>query len=165
MFAIFVADTIVGGSLASAGIAVSLYLLFKSIFEIPVGIYIDRSKSEKDDLYTAFIGTILSALIFFAYPFANSVLHVYILQIFFGIASALAFPGWYTLFTHHVDKGKAGFEWSLYDVLMGLGMAATAALGGFLAESFGFNILFICVGVFTLMGAFLLLVIKNRIYT
>jgi MFS family permease len=82
-----------------------------------------------------------------------------------GLAAAIAFPGWYSIFTKHVDKGKEGFEWSLYDVVLGLGMAGMAALGGFLADAYGFNVLFVLISGFTLMGALLLLVIKNRIYT
>jgi len=165
VFAIFITDKITGGSIEAAGIAIALYLIFKSIFEMPVGMYIDRSKSEKDDLYTALVGTVLTALVFFMYPLVDAVWQVYVLQAIFGIASALAFPGWYSIFTRHVDKGKAGFEWSLYDVLTGIGMSAAAALGGFMAEEFGFGVVFITIGCFTLLGGLLLVVIRNKVYS
>ncbi len=164
VFAIFISDQVIGGSIEAAGIAIALYLIFKSLFELPVGMYIDKSKSEKDDLYTAVIGTTLTALVFFAYPFVDSIWHVYVLQSIFGIGSALAFPGWYSIFSRHIDKDKAGFEWSLYDVLTGIGMAATAALGGFTAEQFGFNVVFVSIGCFTLFGALLLVAIRKNVY-
>ncbi|MFW0861972.1 MAG: MFS transporter [Candidatus Komeilibacteria bacterium] len=165
IFALFITDRINQSSIETVGLASAIYLISKSIFEIPVGAYIDRSKSEKDDLYTAISGTILASAVFFAFIFIGSVWELYILQIFMGLANALAFPGWYSIFTKHIDKEKAAFEWSLYDVLLGIGMAATAAIGGILAEQFGFNLVFIIIGTATFLGALSLLSIKNKIYT
>jgi MFS family permease len=163
-FAIFITDKIQGGSIEVVGLAVAIYLFTKSIFEVPMSMYIDRTKSEKDDLISAIFGTILTAVVYFGYTAIDTVLELYILQALQGIAAAIAFPGWYAIFTRHIDKGKEAFEWSLYDVFLGLGMAAAAALGGFIAESFGFNTLFILVGILTLLGAFLLLTIKRKIF-
>ncbi|MFA5075947.1 MAG: MFS transporter [Patescibacteria group bacterium] len=165
IFAIFVTDQIAGGTIEAAGIASALYLVFKSLFEIPVGIYIDRTTSEKDDLWCAVIGTTLTALLFFGYSFIHTVNGVYIIQALLGITSAISFPGWYSIFTRHIDREKAGFEWSVYDVFLGLGMAAAAALSGFFADRFGFSSLFILLGIFTLLGSFMLIMIKNKIYT
>ena len=111
------------------------------------------------------MGTVLMALVYFLFIFVTDILHLYLLQGLMGLAAAIAFPGWYSIFTKHVDKGKEGFEWSLYDVVLGLGMAGMAALGGFLADAYGFNVLFVLISGFTLLGALLLLLIKNRIYT
>ena len=164
VFAIYVVDKIPGASVESVGIATSLYLIVRSIMEIPVGIYIDKTKTEKDDLYSALIGTIASALVYFCYIFINSVWQLYALQIISGMAAALAFPGWYSIFTHHIDKEREGFEWSLYDVMLGVGMAATAALGAFLVEMFGFEMVFVLVGLLMTFGALLLLMIRKKIF-
>lgn len=163
-FAIFVTDKISNGSIEVVGIASAIYLIVKSIFEIPVGVYIDRSKSEIDDLFVSILGTVLTAAAYFSYMFIDSVSQLYILQGLLGLGAAIAFPGWYSIFTHHIDKGKEAFEWSLYDVLLGVGMAAAAAVGGFLAEWYGFEILFLIVGLFTMMGAILLFLVKGRIH-
>lgn len=163
-FAIFVTDKIPGGNIEAVGIAVAIYMLTKSIFEVPVGMYIDRTKSERDDLMSAITGTILTAVAYFSYTVIDSVAELYFLQALQGLGAAIAFPGWYSIFTRHVDKGKEAFEWSLYDVLLGLGMAAAAAAGGFIAEEFGFNILFFLVGILTLAGAFLLFTIKKDVF-
>lgn len=162
IFAIFITGKI-NGSIEVIGIASAIYLIIKSLFEIPVGAYIDKSVSEKDDLYTAIIGTIVTAIAYFLFTAVTQVWQLYVLQAIMGIGAACAFPGWYSIFTHHVDKGKAGFEWSLYDVVLGFGMAGSAALGGFIANEFGFDTLFFLVGIFTLLGAILLLIIKNKI--
>ena len=164
IFAIFVVDRLPGGSIASMGIASMIYFIAKSIVEIPVGTYIDRSSSERDDLYSALLGTVLSAVVFFLYPSINTVWQLYVLQAVSGAAAAIAFPGWYSIFTRHVDKAKEAFEWSLYDVLLGLGMAFTAALGAFMVERFGFDVVFYIVGVLVFYGAVLLFIIRNKIY-
>lgn len=165
VFAIFVAESIVGGGLEVVGIATSIYFVAKAICEIPVGLFIDRHKGEKDDLYMAFFGTIVTALAYVSYLFVDGISELYAVQAFLGLGAAMAYPGWYTIFTNHVDKGKEGFEWSLYDVSMGVGMAAFAALGGFIAETFGFRILFIVVAVGTVVGSFMLLMIRNMVVT
>ena len=163
IFAIFITDKIQGG-IEVVGIAAGIYWLTKSLFEIPVGIFIDRTKAESDDLYLAFGGTVVTSLVYLSYVFIDSVSQLYILQAVLGIGAAVAFPGWYSIFTKHVDKGKEAFEWSLYDVVLGVGMAGAAALGGFIAHAFGFNALFLIISIFTLLGAFILLTLKSKIY-
>jgi len=163
IFAIFIAEKI-GGNLEVIGISMGIYLFSKAIFEMPVGIFIDKSKSEKDDLYASILGTMLVGLVYLSYIFITSINQLYILQGFLGLGSAIAYPGWYSIFTKHIDKGKEGFEWSLYDVLLGLGMAASAALGGFIASIYSFSTLFVLVAVITFLGALLLFLIRNKIY-
>lgn len=165
VFAIFVADVIPGGSIEAVGISAMIYFIVKSVAEVPVGVFIDRSRSEKDDLYTALFGTILSSIVYFLYPEITSIWHLYVLQGFAGLAAACAFPGWYSIFTRHVDKAKEAFEWSLYDVMLGIGMAATAALGAFMVEAYGFAAVFYTIGVATFVGALLLIIIQKKIYT
>jgi len=163
IFAVFVIDKI-DGSIEVIGIASAIYLITKSICEIPVGTFVDKAKDEKYDLYTALAGTVLTASVYFMYMYITSVWQLYVLQSFMGLGAALAYPGWYSIFTRHIDKGKEAYEWSLYDVLLGVGMAATAALGGFLADKFGFSTLFFIIGSFTLLGAMFLLLIKGKVH-
>lgn len=163
-FAIFVTQKIHGGSVEVIGVATALYFIFKSIFEIPVGIYIDRSKSEKDDLYTSLWGGVLVAMVYFSFMFISSVPALFALQAIMGVAAALGYPGWCSIFTRHIDSGKEGFEWSLYDIVLGLGIASAAVIGGFVIERHGFNVLFIIIGIITLMSSFILFAIKDKIY-
>jgi len=164
IFAIFIAARLPSGGIEAIGIAATIYCMTKAIVEIPVGTYIDKSKSERDDLYAAILGTVLNAATFFLYPIVASVWQLYLLQIVAGAAGAIAYPGWYSIFTRHIDKSKEAFEWSLYDVLLGLGMAVTSALGAFMVAKFGFNAVFYIIGSMTLAGAALLFIIRDRIY-
>lgn len=163
IFAVFVTDQLFGGSLEVVGISSSIYFVAKSVVEAPVGMWIDRTRAETDDLLTALVGTILTALVFFSYNFMTDIWQLYVAQGILGIGAAVAFPGWYSIFTRHIDKHKEALEWSLYDVLLGIGMAGSAALGGFLATEYGFSLVFNLAGVSTIVGAILLLTIRNKI--
>jgi predicted MFS family arabinose efflux permease len=57
------------------------------------------------------------------------------------------------MFTRHIDKGKEGYEWSFNSLIAGVGSGVTAALGGIMATKFGFEILFIMVGVLSIIGS------------
>ncbi|NQV11734.1 MFS transporter [Candidatus Uhrbacteria bacterium] len=163
IIAIFISDRLIGGSIEAAGIAVSIFLVVKSILEIPVGMFIDSSKSEKDDLYSAILGTLISSIAILLYSVITTVGQMYMLQVLLGAAAAIAYPGWYSIFTKHVDKNKEAFEWSLYDVMVVIGMAGTAAVGGFIANEFGFEMTFYIAAVATFSGALLLFMLKNKV--
>ena len=163
IFAIYITDNIANGTIEAVGFATAIYLIAKSIFQIPVGMYIDRTKSEKDDLYLAVFGTLLTGFVFLSYAFIGELWHLYILQAVLGISAAIGFPGWYSIFTKHIDKKRVAFEWSLYDVVLGLGMAGAAGSGGVLVATFGFSVVFVIAAISAVIGAFLLLLLQNRI--
>jgi MFS family permease len=164
VFAIYIVDQIQGAGIAEAGIAAAVFMIFKSLFEIPVGIKIDKTKSEKDDLYSALLGTLLTALVYVMYAHIDQVWQLYGLQALLGVGAAIAYPGWYKIFTRHIDKDKEGVEWSLYDVVTGFGMALSAALGGLIAEKFGFANLYYLVALITLAGSLSLFIIRKKVF-
>lgn len=163
IFALFITSKIAGGNIETVGIAAALLLLSRSVMEIPVGIIIDRTPTENDDLYSIIIGSLISAMVYFSYVFASEIWQVYILQVMLGLAAAIAHPGWYSIFTKHADKGREAFEWSLYEVILGLGMALSAALGGYFAYIFGFEIVFLMVGIGVLFSVLTLLFARKKI--
>ena len=165
VFAIFIIDQIAGATIATAGIAVMIYLIAKSVFEVPVAIFIDRTRSEKDDLYTAIVGTLLMAACYFLFAHVETVWQVYVLQAFLGLSAAISFPGWNSIFTRHIDKQKEALEWSLYDVVTGVGMALTAGLGALLVEKYGFDMIFYIIAISTVFGTVLLFLLRNKIYS
>ncbi|HEC64182.1 MAG TPA: MFS transporter [bacterium] len=164
IFAVFVVEELTGGSIEIVGIAATLYLFARSLTEIPVGIILDKLKGEKDDLFSIMIGNFLTGIIFFTFPFVvKSVEALYIYQVLLGAVFALSAPGWYTIFTRHIDKDEEGFEWGLYDVVISIGMASTAAIGGFLAAEYGFDIVFYLVGGFMVLSGFVPLLVKDMV--
>ncbi|MFA6426820.1 MAG: MFS transporter [Candidatus Magasanikbacteria bacterium] len=163
IIAVFIINTISGGDIIHVGIAASISLIVKSLCEIPIGVYIDSTKSEKDDLFMAGFGVFLMALMYIFFTFATEIWHVYAIQAVIGFSFACSYPSWLSLFTRHIDKGKEGFEWSMYDFWIGLGTAGTATLGAFVAERFGFNVLFYSISILVFASFIMLLMVRAKV--
>jgi MFS family permease len=88
----------------------------------------------------------------FIYLFVRTVPQLFLAQAILGIGGSLANPGWYAIFTRHIDKEKEGTEWSLENVSVAFAAAAAAAVGGIIADKIGFQSLFIMVGILSLVG-------------
>jgi MFS family permease len=164
VFAIFITSQIAGGSAKVAGFATAIYWIVKSIFQLPIARFLDKTDGERDDFLALFFGYLLSGLVPLAYIFATEPKHLYIIQGFYGFIMAWTVPAWYSIFTRHVDKWRISFEWSL-DSVFSVGVAASisAALGGYIADRFGFEILMIFASVLSVFSAFLLLGLTNHL--
>ncbi len=162
IFAIFIINNIQGGTILIAGIASSIYLVLKSILRVPFGVFLDKHKGEKDDYFFLVIGLLVAALIPFGYIFSRLPWHLYALQAIYAIGMAMSLSGWSAIFTRHIDKGKEATEWGVESAGYGIGMGIAAAVGGLAVTKFGFNPVFIVVGILGLIGvAFLLGIRKN----
>lgn len=164
VFAIFITNQISGGGAKVAGFATAVYWIVKSAVQLPIARFLDRKKNEQVDFYAMFFGYLGAGATVFGYLFASEPLHLYIIQGFFGFAMAWAVPAWYKIFTRHVDKWEIAFEWSLESVFsVGIAAAGAAALGGYLADRFGFDVLFAAAGTLAVIASFLLLPLKKNL--
>lgn len=162
IFAIFVVDSIKGGDVKVVGVATAVYLLTKSLAQIPAGAFIDKIKGERDDYISLLIGSFLFSAVPLLYLIVDTPMELYAVQFFYGLAAAIAFPSWYAIFTRHIDKNREGIEWGVYTTLTDLGGSGAAILGGLMAASFGFMSLFIIVSAISFIGsAFLFMVAKS----
>lgn len=142
ILAIYINDDISGGSLGLTGLAMAIFWIVKSITALLTSKFTDKEKGNKVELYTLIIGSVIIFLIPFGYLFAKSIIHIIIVQAIFGLGNGLAYPGWMTIFTRFIDRGKEGFDWSVDSAGLSLGNGIAIALSGFIAEAFGFNTLF-----------------------
>lgn len=162
IFAVFLTGQIQGGSLAMVGVAEMIYLGTKSIFQMPISLVLDKTPGEKIDFYCMFLGGFLITLVPFLYLFVEFPWQVYLLQFIHGAGAALDWPAWMGLFTRHIDENRESFEWSLQTTLEGAGMAAAAAIGGFIADALGFKPVFLLVGIFSFLTFLLLFVFYQK---
>jgi MFS family permease len=163
-FAIFITRQIEGGTATVAGFAASLYWITKSIIQLPVSRFLDKTTGERDEFKAFFFGYLFMAFIPIIYFFARLPWHIYLAQILFGIIMAWVVPAWYSIFTRHIDKFRISFEWSLYSVFsVGLATSAAAAIGGVLIDQFGFRPLFLAASFITFFSALGILSIKKYI--
>ena len=161
IFAIFVNNQIIGGSVAVVGFATTVYWVTKSTLQLFVARFIDKNHGEIDDFYFMIAGGLVNAVVVSLYYFAETAWHVYLLQFLIGIGDSLLVPPFYAIFTRHIDKGREGFEWSLYSSFsLGAGSALGGALGGVLATVVGFRPLFLVAGALTFIATIMLLLLK-----
>lgn len=164
IFAIFITDQIQGGNIKVVGFAAAIYWILKSLLQLPIGRYLDKNLGEKDDFYFVIAGNFVAILIPLGYVLSSLPWHIYCLQALYAIGMSMVVPAWSAIFTRHIDKGKEAFEWSLESTAVGLGVGVTGAVGGIVASTFGFNIVFFFVSMGALMGTLLLATVYKHIY-
>lgn len=163
IFAIFIVQDIKGGDVAVAGFASAIYWVVKSIIQLPIAKYLDKNDGEKDDYLFMVLGIFISGFVPFIYLVSSVPWHIYLAQIVYAIGMAIAVPAWMAIFTRHIDKGKEAYEWSLYSTALGFGVGIFSGIGGLAVGVIGFKIIYIFVGVFTIISAMLLLLIQKEI--
>ena len=163
IFAIFILNTITGGSAFIVGLASAIHLTVRSLVRIPFGMNVDSKKSFKRAFNFMFYGLLFSALIPLGYMISKTPLHIYILQAFLGIFLAMSTAGWTAIFSRNMDKGKESTEWGFDAVAVGIGPGIAGAIGGLAVTYFPFAYVFITVSIIGIIGAFLLLFIKKDV--
>lgn len=161
ILAIFVKDGISGGSVFAAATASTLFMLVKSLVQLPFSLRVDAYNDVQRARWLL-LGTAMIAIVPIIYIFATSVVHIYIAQIIHGAASGLAYSAWLGIWSTHLDKNKESFEWSLYSTLVGFGTAIAAMAGGAVAQFVGFRWTFVFVGVLSLMGCLFLFILLQQ---
>ena len=152
IFAIFVASSIVGGSVGVVGFASAVYMASFSVARLVSAYYVDRKFSERQRIALSAVGTVLLGFCYLLYVFARLPWHIYLLQIVNAVGVAFRYSPFMSLFTRYIDRGQESFEWGINGAVTSLGQALTAAVGGVLVEKYGFKTVFIIVGVFVLIG-------------
>ena len=154
IFAIFVTKQIQGGSLEVIGFAAGITQISKVVLEVPIARYLDKNHGEYDDFYSMIIGGCLISLAPFLYLLASQTYHLYMIQAMYGVGLAFLVPPWYAIFSRHLDKLHENIEWSFESVAIGIATAASAAIGGILANKFGFQVVFVIAGTLAFFSIF-----------
>ncbi|MBI2074491.1 MAG: hypothetical protein HYT83_01495 [Candidatus Levybacteria bacterium] len=151
IFAVFAATRVPGGSVEIAASAYSVHLIVRVIFELISGRRLLKAGELKKYL-AAIIGIAILSLAYLGLAFTATVAGVYLFYGIAGIGFGIASPAKFSLFSTHLDKNKETIEWGMYDATVFLFMALAAALGGFIASSFGFRILFWASAALNILG-------------
>ncbi len=152
IFAIFITQQIQGADIRVVGFGAAIGQIVKIIFEVPIARYLDKNHGEYDDFISLISGNFLFASVPFMYLFASKVIHIYMIEVVAGVALALIVPPWNAIFSRHLDKEQENLEWSFESVGIGIATAGAAAVGGIIAEKFGFKTVFMLGGIFAIFG-------------
>lgn len=159
ILAIFIKDNLVGGTITAAGIASAIFMITHALLQILFA----YKFNPKDRLWMLKLGTALFVLVPIGYIFSTHIYHLYAIQFIYGIAAAFAYPSWSSLFTSNLEKGKRGFQYSIYSSSVSIGTAITAGVGALLAEKIGFGWVFATTGLLALLGFFILMKLEKKI--
>jgi len=158
ILAIFINDGVSGGNIFSAGIASTLFLVTKSLVQLPFSRYVDQSRKKTRWLI---LGTALIAAVPIIYIFIDNIYQVYLAETLYGVGSGLAYPTWVGLWSSNLNEGSESFEWSMYSTSTGLGTAATAAIGAAIANFIGFTTTFAFTSLLCLLGCGILFLLEQ----
>jgi MFS family permease len=163
IFSVFIVQKLPGGSLATVGIAAAIYWILKSIVQIPVANYLDRTEGEKDDLMALIGGLLLVGVSAIAMSWVTTVWELYAIHAVHAIAFAFYFASWPTIFSRHLDKDRVSFDWSLDSAAVGIASGVTGFLGGIIAENWGFTLVFVLAGLLAFVAALILFAVPDLV--
>lgn len=163
LFSIFVIKNIAGATLISIGTLATVYWLTKGFLQIPISLFLDKTDGERDDFYAMIFGLMISAVAAFSLMLVKTMGHVYLIQFIKSVGFALYIPAWSAIVSRHLDKDHMAFEWALSSSSVSFGIGAAGFLGGVAANLYGFNFLFLMVGLFGLFSASVLLFVPDLI--
>jgi len=148
VLAIFVTRDI-GGSISQAGYVVATAWITRSILQIPISIMLDRKEGERDEFLALVSSIALAGFIAIGYFFARHIATVYALQMAQGLQGALYGATWPAMFSRHLNHGKVSFQWSLDTAGISVMTGLAGGIGGYLAETYGFRVLFLIIAAFS----------------
>lgn len=151
IFAIFVINNIAGGNVQTAASAFSIFLISRVIFDL-ISCRFVAGQSESKKMFATILGLFILSIGYFGFAFSRTISFLFFFYIISGMGLGIATPSKNSLFSTHLDKNKEPTEWGIYDAITFIGMASTAALGGFIANQYGFQFLFLLACGINLLG-------------
>jgi MFS family permease len=163
VFSVFIVQRVVGGTLLAVGIAAAIYWILRSVLQVPIAEYLDRTPGEHDDFMALVGGLLLVGISAIAMCWVTQLWELYVIHAIHAIAFALYYASWPTIFSRHLDKDKIALDWSLDSAASGIGAGVTGFLGGVIAGTLGYDVVFVAAGILAFIAAFVLIAAPDLI--
>lgn len=155
--ALFLEDRIPLNPVRTIALGLSVYMITRTVLQIPASKLMDKFHSYKDEVYALIIGGAVMSFSYLGYELVSSEWHVYLINAMFGLGAAVYLPSWRKLYAKHIDDGKEGYDYAVADSMLTLSGGIAAAAGGFIVELTGsFLPVFILSMIVTLSGSLML---------
>ena len=160
IYAIFVEE--IGGTVIDAGMTMAVFAIAASITSMITGYYADHMKKRVN---LVIVGYAITAVVFFLLPWVTSIGFLLIFQVILGMAEAMYWPAFDSLYTQYLDKKHESLEWSQFESSNYLTIAVGAYLGSYIVQLHGFPTLFFTMAGLTALSTIILYVhsLKKRI--
>ena len=134
----------VGGDVLDAGIAVGIFNIVTGLTVLAIG----RTNWYKEHTHgMVFWGFLVSGIAEVSYIFAHTIPELFVVQSIVGISVGILNPAWDSLFTDDGEDGESAARWSFWSGGVEFICGFASILGGFIVTYFGFNALFISMGI------------------
>ena len=140
-------------SLLDVGMLVTIFGLVSAFFKAPAGKLVDMYGKER----VFFVGVILSAVGTFAYLLAFDIIHLYLIEFFFGISYALQGPSRLALIMEISEQGKKGLTLGIFESAYDIAGSIAALIAALIVSYLGFEpLFFLCLGCYMATGILIL---------
>lgn len=163
VFSVFIIQRVVGGSLMVIGIAAAVYWIVRSVAQIPIANYLDSTPGEHGDFVALVGGLMLVGISAIAMCWVTRVWELYAIHALQAIAFAFYYASWPTIYSRHLDKNSISLDWSLDSSVSGIGAGVAGFLGGVIAGTLGYDVVFVGAGIMAFIAAFVLLAVPDLI--
>jgi len=151
IYAIFVQD--IGGGILEAGYAVALYAFVTGILMYFFG---KKEDLMKEPELAIVLGYIITGLAYIGYIFVSSFVHLLLIQVLLGLASAIGSPAYDGVYSIHLSKGKAASGWGSWEMMASFITGFGALAGGLLVAVGSFSLMFFVMGCFMFIAALII---------
>ena len=157
IYAVFVEK--IGGDLLTAGLSFAIFSITSGILIYLLSKWEDHVKHQEKLII---FSRALSIIGFIGYLLINNPIHLFIVQVIFGIATSIGTPAFDSIYSKNLDKGKFASEWGLWESMYAITVGIAAIIGGYIAQNFGFQILFITMLIMSIISFILSLFLLNK---
>lgn len=137
IYALYVEE--VGGDLLDAGLTGAVFALSAGLTVLVSANYADKIRESKSILA---IGYAAMGIGFLLYLFVDSMATLLMVQVIIGFGEAFYSPAFDSLYSSHLNRHKRARQWGVWEAMFYFTSAGGAAIGAYIASSFGFHALF-----------------------
>jgi len=149
IYALFAEE--IGANLFTVSVLAAVLFASRALFVLLVRFFGDDI-CEKE--YMLLAGFLVRALAWAALIFADSVVWLFVIQIFMGFGHAVGTPAFSALFARHLDKGREIEEFADWQIVSQLMAGVGSFTGGVVVTYFGFDTLFMIMSVLAFISFF-----------
>lgn len=158
IYAIFVER--VGGGIETAANSWALFGLVAGVLTFILGKYENQMKeTELAIAWSQFV----AGLVYVLLCFTDNVAMLYINMIILGLAEALYWPAFHSVYAKHTDGKKSTTQWGIYDGLAYFIPAIGSAIGGWLVAAYGFNLIFVIMALLSFFCGIMIILLPRKI--
>jgi len=147
LYAVFVEQ--IGGNLLTAGSAYAAFSIVAGVLIFFIGKWEDKIKHQEKLLIAS---RFLAIVGFIGYLTIRNPLDLFMVQIIFGISTAIGTPAFDSLYSKNLQKGKFASQWGTWESMYAITVGIAAIIGGLIAQTYGFKALFIVMLIISILS-------------